>query len=151
MEVFMGLRIYPCGKIERKFKSGMWREVQNTDNSRGYNRVDINGKKWLRDELVMAAFNKHFDIDSNKLKIIHVDDNKLNSAFNNLRAIPPHIDQLNKTKAKGYCWLEKIGMAKAEIHICGEKKFIGYYKTEEEARAAYLRVKEKYLNIETLL
>jgi hypothetical protein len=148
MEIFMGLRIYICGKIERKFKKG-WREVPNTANTGdGYNIVTKNGKRWYRHRLVMAAFNPAFDINNTKHKVDHVDGDKLHSAFANLRVVTQQGNSFNNHVATGVHWNKNAGKWQAQIMINRKRKHLGYFDTWEEGRAAYLEAKEKYHVIE---
>ena len=150
MEEYFGLRVYICGKIERKFKKG-WKEVPNTANhSKGYNQVNKNGRMWMRHRLVVAAFNPAFDINNTEHKIDHIDNNKLNNAFSNLRVVTNQHNQFNRPTAKGYCWDKQKGKWQAYIAINYKVKHLGYFDTWEEARAAYLAAKEKYHVIEEI-
>ena len=145
MEIFRGLRIYICGKVERKFRGKYWREVKNTDNSRaGYNQVNINGKLWRRHRLVVAAFNPAFDINNTEHFIDHIDGNKINNAFSNLRVVTNQGNQFNNHVAKGYYWNKAAGKWHAQIMINYKTKYLGLFDTEEDAEAAYLAAKEKY-------
>jgi len=136
----MGLRVYRCGKIERKFKSGIWREVKNVDNNKGYNTVRVDDKNWFRHRIVVAAFNTEFDINNTDHQIDHIDGNPLNNAFNNLRVVSNQGNQFN-TKAKGYYWDKEMGKWRSKIKINKISKHLGYFDTEEESRAAYLTAK----------
>ena len=51
---------------------------------------------------------------------------------------------------KGYSWDKGAGKWIAKICVNGKQIHLGYYYTEEEARAAYLAAKEKYHVIEEL-
>jgi hypothetical protein len=151
MEIFRGLRIYICGKVERKFRGKYWREVKNTANhSDGYNCVSINGKLWRRHRLVVAAFNKNFDINNLEHQVDHIDNDKLHNAFSNLRVVTNQVNTFNKPTVKGYTWDKKTGKCRAQIRIDNNQKHLGSFDTEEEARAAYLVAKEKYHVIETV-
>lgn len=139
----MGLRIYRCGKIERKFKSKGWKEVKNTANdSKGYTKIDINGKRWYRHRLVVAAFNKNFDINNTEHHIDHIDHDKLNNAFSNLRVVTNQHNHFNRPAAKGYFWNKQKGKWQAQIAVNNKKKHLGLFDIWEEARAAYLAAKD---------
>jgi hypothetical protein len=153
MEILMGLRIYICGKVERKYFTKGWREVENTANDKnGYNRVRINGKNWFRHRLVVAAFNKNFDINNTEHIVDHVDGDKINNAFSNLRVVTPQGNQFNNHVAKGYYWNKAAGKWHAYITINQKVKYLGCFdiEKEEDARAAYLAAKEKYHVIKNL-
>tara|TARA_R110002020_G_scaffold44575_1_gene128379 strand:- start:52 stop:519 length:468 start_codon:yes stop_codon:yes gene_type:complete len=137
------LKIFRDGRIERKYKSGIWRVVKNVANtSGGYNRVRVDGKMWMRHRLVVAAFNPVFDINNPEHQVDHIDGNKLNNAFSNLRVVTQQGNLFNNPNAKGYCWNKRAGKWHAYINVDGKQKFLGYFDTEEEARAAYIAAKE---------
>ena len=75
---YMGLRVYRNGKIGR-WTGKRWKEVNNATNTK------INGKTYMQKRIVMAAFNPQFDISDPELHVLHIDHNKKNKAFENLR------------------------------------------------------------------
>jgi hypothetical protein len=100
--------------------------------------------------------NKYFVISSHRLawylhygslpnnSIDHIDGNRSNNKIDNLRDVTHQQNQWNQTKAKGYSLDKKTNKFKAAIGINGNRKTIGYFNTEQEARAAYLKAKETY-------
>ena len=151
MEEFMGLRIYRDGRVERWFKIKGWRGVKNVANDgNGYNQIGVGDKSYYRHRLVVAAFNKQFDINNVTHLIDHIDHNTLNNAFENLRVVTNQVNQFNNHVAKGYSWNKRTGKWEAYIKVNGKQKNLGYHDTEEAARAAYLKGKEKYHVIQTI-
>ena len=150
MEEYKGLRIYRDGRVERKWmRGGRWKEVENVGNNNdGYNQVNADGKTWKRHRLIVAAFNPEFDINNTAHQIDHIDGNKLNNAFENLRVVSSQGNQFNKHIAKGYT--RDKGKWRARIMINSKNKNLGSYDTEEAARAAYLAAKAKYHVIQTI-
>ena len=144
MEEFMGLRIYRDGRVERWFKRKGWTIVENVDNNKGYNRVTVDDKYYYRHRLVVAAFNKQFDINNTEHHIDHKDGNRLNNAFGNLRVVTQQGNNFNNHVAKGYCWCRAKGKWQAQIRINNKKKHLGYFDTQEEARVAYLTAKAEH-------
>mgnify|MGYP003127671697 CR=1 FL=1 len=141
--LFDKLKIYRDGRIERKWRGKYWKEVKNVANhSNGYNQVDVDGKRYFRHRLVLAAFNTAFNINNTDHKVDHKDGNKLNNAFSNLRVVTNQGNNFNNHIAKGYSWKKAAGKWQAYINVDGKKKHLGYFDTEEEARAAYLAAKE---------
>lgn len=75
--------------------------------------------------------------------IDHIDQNKANNAFSNLRLVSYSQNAMNRgaTKAsksgvKGVCWDSKANKYKASIRINGKAKHIGNFDTLESASAA---------------
>ena len=123
MEEYKGLRIYRDGRVERKFRGKYWKEVENTANDAGkYNCLVVGDKRWKRHRLVVAAFNKQFDINNVKHLIDHIDGNKLNNAFENLRVVTSQGNVHNNHVAKGYSWHKKVGKWEAYIKVKDKKK-----------------------------
>ena len=148
---YMGLRIWWDGKVKRHFKSKGWTIVKNTaNNNDGYNQIMINKKKYRRHRLVMAAYKPAFDINNKKHVIDHIDHNKLNNSMNNLRVVTIQHNHFNKGNVKGYSWHKRIKKWEAYIMLNSKQKSLGYFDTEEAARAAYLAAKEKYHVIEEI-
>lgn len=54
----------------------------------------------------------------------------------------PDCDDCKEKKAKGYSWAKRVKKWRACIRANGKNKHLGYYKTESEARAAYLQAKK---------
>ena len=150
MEEFIGLRVYRCGKVERKFRNCYWKEVENVGSNKGYSRVWVDGKDYFRHRLVVAAFNTEFDINNIEHKIDHIDGNKLNNAFENLRVVTQQANIYNNHIAKGYAWHKTRGKWQARITINQKKKYLGLFDTEDKARAAYLAAKAEHHVIETI-
>jgi hypothetical protein len=83
------------------------------------------------------------------LQIDHIDGNRTNNFLCNLRLVTCQQNQWNHTKAKGYCWNKRDQKWMAYIYLNNKKKNLGYYDTEDEARAAYLDAKKIYHVINT--
>tara|TARA_R110002020_G_scaffold158329_1_gene341505 strand:+ start:199 stop:660 length:462 start_codon:yes stop_codon:yes gene_type:complete len=151
MEELLGLRIYRDGRVERWFRNCYWKEVKNTANhGDGYNLVKVDGKMWLRHRLVVAAFNKQFDINNIEHQVDHIDGDRLNNAFDNLRVVSSQGNHFNRPTAKGCDWHRPTGKWRAQLMVNGKSKHLGLFDTEEAARAAYLAAKEKYHVIQTI-
>jgi len=147
---YLGLRIWWSGKVMRHFKRRGWVVVKNIANDNGYNQVRVNGKLLKRHRLVMAAYKPDFDINNKKHVIDHIDENKINNSMDNLRVVTNQHNCFNRSKVKGYSWDKKAKRWRAVIRVNRKRKHIGYFDTEEEARAAYLAAKAKYHVIEEL-
>ena len=104
---------------------------------RGYLVARFQGKSYPLHRLCwLLATNQ----DPGDLMIDHVDGNKLNNAFSNLRlcsnsqnGMNRGATKVNKLGIKGVCWDAKACKYKAHIQIDGKKKHIGYYTDLESA------------------
>jgi hypothetical protein len=76
-------------------------------------------------------------------QVDHWDGDRKNNSLQNLRVVTSQQNNFNRTKAKGYTWSVFAEQWQAQIMINRKNKFLGYYDTEEEARAAYLEEKKK--------
>ena len=145
------IRCYRDGRVERlnqNYKPAKWTIVENTANHSGeYNKIGINGKFILRHRLLAYCFLGLDDIVGERGAddcIDHRYGNKLDNRVENLRITTQQGNQHNQTKAKGYSWNKQNNKYHASIKLNGKDIHLGYYTTEEEARQAYLRGKEKY-------
>ena len=95
----------------------------------------------------MTPKNRHTD---------HINGNKLDNRRENLRVVTPTQNRANTFKdyknANGYPGVfvqyKKNGSVsfRSRIVVDGKTKNLGYFKTPEEASAAYVKEKEKYKN-----
>ena len=77
-------RVYKTGMIERKMKSGMWKEIPNTMNhSQGYNVICINKKQYMRSRLIFLAFMNDVNPEK-KILMHHLDGDRLNCSLDNM-------------------------------------------------------------------
>jgi RNase P/RNase MRP subunit p29 len=83
--------------------------------------------------------------------IDHIDGDIHNNRIENLRAVNNQQNMFNITKAKGYSEIpehKRTGNKYiAKIRVDGRTKFLGRYKTESDARNAYLEAKKIYHKI----
>ena len=78
--------------------------------------------------------------DPGELEVDHIDGNPSNNRLDNLQAIPHQKNQTRMDRGRGY-HRARSGKWTAQIQVAGERKHIGTFDTEEEARAAYLSAK----------
>ena len=77
-------RVFTTGMIERKMKSGTWKEIPNTMNhSQGYNVICINKKQYMRSRLIFLAF-MNTNVPEKKMLMHHLDGDRLNCSVDNL-------------------------------------------------------------------
>ena len=76
-----------------------------------------------------------------ELMIDHIDGDRSNNSHHNLREVDRSTNIHNST-AKGYSWNKARGKWHAEIMINRKTIHLGYFDTEESARAAYEAAKK---------
>ncbi|MDF1690515.1 MAG: HNH endonuclease [Cycloclasticus sp.] len=109
-------------------------------NSRGYLKTTIGRKQFTVHRLIYVY---HYGDIPEECDIDHIDGNKLNNHIENLRAVSRQHNHFNRTKAKGYSCLPSGGYG-ARIKVDAKLIWLGTFKTEFEARKAYLDAKETY-------
>ena len=141
------LLVFESGIIYRKMKSGKWKLITNVDNNcGGYNRIKINDKMIKRHRIIGHTF-LGLDINDTKQLIDHFDRDKLNNSLTNLRVVNHQQNGFNRN-SKGYSFRKALNKFKAQIVLNGKNIFLGYFTTEDEARAAYQAAKLIYHVIE---
>ena len=141
------VRCYRSGAVERFFKRKGWSIVENTANENGYNKIGINGRNIKRHRLLAYCFLGLENIIgtlSGEIVIDHINGIRIDNRVKNLWITTQQGNNHNRTKAKGYGWNKQSKKWRAEIRLNGKTIHLGLYDTEEEAREAYLRGKEKY-------
>lgn len=111
----------------------------------GYIAVRIAGKLHRTHRLIWIMHNG--DIPEKKF-IDHRNGIRDDNRIENLRVVNHQQNHFNRTKAKGYSWQKSIQKWRAYLTVDGERKHLGYFVKEEDARKAYLVAKEKYHIIE---
>ena len=77
------LRVYENGEVERQFKSGVWKLVNNSPNhNQGYNVILIQKRQYMRSRIMAMTF-LDLEVDK-KILMHHKDGNRLNCALKNL-------------------------------------------------------------------
>ena len=105
---------------------------------RGYpiahtSRKDVDGHKTITLHRYLLGFPQNCDID-------HIDGNKMNNRRSNLLICSHQQNSFNQkmrnTNTSGYYGVSQMkscGRYEAYIHVDGKKKYLGLYKTAEEA------------------
>lgn len=135
------LEVFSDGRIIRFNKKNIPHIVENTNNHYGYNKIGCNGKIIKRHRIIAFTF-LNLDIENQKLQIDHISGDKLNNCVNNLRIVNNQQNHFNRTTAKGYYWHKTKQTWHAQIGLNSKLIHLGYFDTEDEARAAYLAAKQ---------
>jgi hypothetical protein len=107
---------------------------------KGY--ISINGNKNFNGELYGHHFAWYMIYDNVEFDLLdHINQDRSDNRICNLR-ISNHQQNRFNSNTKGYTW-NKNGW-ESYIKFNGKQTYLGRYKTEEEARQAYLLAKEKY-------
>jgi len=137
---------YEDGKLwklrETKTKPSYWVELKGCVKKDGYRQVGINYKLYKYHRVVYFLHNQKWKIHDScrNNSIDHIDQDKLNNNIENLRVVTNQQNQWNRD-VKGYCFDKARGKYKARIGVDGEQKYLGYFKSEQAAGAAYLDAK----------
>jgi hypothetical protein len=76
--------------------------------------------------------------------IDHINGIKDDNRIDNLRSVTSQQNQHNRTTAKGYHFDKRVNKYQSYISLNRKNIYLGLFKTEQEARQAYLEAKEKY-------
>jgi hypothetical protein len=125
----------------------LWREIKFS-NQNGYFCCGMYLKgvatKLYKHRLVYFAHNQNWNIfDSSMDNMIdHINHNPSDNRIKNLRVVTHQQNNFNRSDVKGYhrCHTKW----RATIYVDGKRICLGRFKTEEEARNAYLKAKAKY-------
>jgi hypothetical protein len=124
----------PLGK---KIKPG---HKAGTISHRGYLYLKLNYRRFACHRVIWAILKQedplNFDID-------HINGDTSDNRIENLRKATHRQNHSNRRRVKGYSFNKIKQKWLARITFNGKYFFLGYFKTEEQAREAYLRAKEK--------
>ena len=142
IKCFRDGRIFTLCKVTSKHgKKGEWMERIVKPNNYGYIKVYISGKNYPVHRLIMEAF-----VGESEQDVDHIDRNKSNNNFHNLRYCTRSENMLNRDycdTAKGYCWHKQSKKWRARISIDGKLKHLGLFDNEDDARQAYLQARAR--------
>ena len=134
---------YVDGSDIINIKFGKRRVLKQTINNHGYKNVGlcVSGKQTTCKvhRLIAQAYLSDYSED---LDVDHEDRCKTNNDISNLRMATDEENCQNKD-CTGYYYHKPSGKYLAQIMVNGKREYIGRYKTEEEAREAYIAEKLK--------
>jgi len=132
---------YEDGKLFNRAKRGKAKvgEEAGSLKQTGYRRIEINKKQYYSHRLIYIYHNGEIN---NKLHIGHIDRDKSNNSIENLRLATQQEIRFNYN-AKGYYFHKLSNKFMAQIMANGKQISLGYFSTEEDARATYLEAKKE--------
>ena len=134
------------GKVKKVYKSGKETILKNSVNTYGYlyfgHHVVGESKMKYVHRIVAELYVPNPD---NKTQVDHIDKNKLNNHYTNLRWASNSENSCHRkrnkvgkfSKLKGVSKNGKYPKFKASICVKGKKIFLGYFDTDVEAHEAY--------------
>lgn len=114
----------------------------------GYRKINVAGRKYYAHRCAIFYMTGKWP-DKN---IDHIDGNRLNNAYWNLRCVSQQINTQNlrgprsdnKAGVLGVCYHRAAKKFMAEIKDAnGVRHYLGLYKTKDQAESAYLEAKRK--------
>lgn len=109
-------------------------------NSQGYIAVRVSGRLYRAHRMVWIMHNGPIE---DGMLIDHIDGDRKNNKIENLRLVTDQENMYNRKNVDGYTYSKKIKRYVAEIWNSGKRHYLGCFKTEAEARNAYVSAKEK--------
>jgi len=120
-------------------------DIAGTLDSRGYIRINVLYKSYLAHRLAFLYVTGKLP----KQQIDHIDGNKVNNIFANLRDVNYSINNQNKRFARSDSKTGLLGASPrgnrfvAQIRLNGKNHHIGIYSTAELAHTAYIAAKRR--------
>lgn len=114
----------------------------------GYRSICIDGRRYYAHRLAWFYMTEEWPSDS----IDHIDGDKLNNTWVNLRDVAHSVNMENQRSARSDnkttgvlgAYMHKNGRFYSAISVAGKTKRLGYFDTVDEAHSAYVDAKRKY-------
>lgn len=135
------IRCYRDGHIERFFRKKYWKICKFKPTTEGYLRIAIDKKNYFVHRLMGYCF-LGLNLDDPSQTIDHIDHSTTDNRVSELRIATMQQQKFNSKDSKGYTWRKNINKWQAQIGIDDKTINLGYFVTEEDARAAYLEAKK---------
>jgi hypothetical protein len=118
--------------------------IAGTKNHYGYVEICVDSKKYQSHRLAwlyVHGFGPEQQID-------HINGDRSDNRICNLRDVSHTVNNCNQKihregKLPGCTFLSRVKKWQAQVKINGQCKYLGCYKTQQEAHKAYTRAKEK--------
>jgi hypothetical protein len=131
-----------CDPVSGKVYGVRGKEIlRKTD--KGYIRIGIK-KDCIRYELKAHQFVYYISTGRIVEQIDHINGFRDDNRIENLREVTNQQNCFNKKETKGYYFEKDRDKWLSQITIDGKRIHLGRFKTEQEARQAYLDAKEIY-------
>lgn len=115
--------------------------ADTTINGDGYRQTRV-GKKMVKSHrLAWELMNGPIE---DGLVIDHINGDRADNRLSNLRLVCRARNSHNRHSVTGYSWCESHKSFRVNIRRFGKIKFVGYFKTALDARAAYLNASREY-------
>lgn len=111
------------------------------DNGQGYRRIYVDGKPYKGHRLAWFYMTGQWPRE-----VDHINGDRSDNSWANLREVTRSQNKMNfsvyRSNSSGYpgvSYYRRTGKWKAQIQKAGQKTFLGYHDTPEQAAAAYER------------
>lgn len=134
--------VFIWAKNRRKRKRG---EVSGSWHKDGYRKIKVDGRDYQAHRLAWLYVTGEWP----QFTIDHIDGNRGNNVWRNLRDVPHAVNQQNrkthqKSSTNGFMGVTRSGKRwTARIRLNGERKGLGVFDTPELAHNAYIAAKRE--------
>ena len=127
------------GKLYHRFRRTQGKIGQSgTITETGYLLHSVDGSIYRTHRLIWMYMTGE---DPGQMMIDHINGDRSDNRFSNLRKVTRKQNGDNQPRVKGYTWNKLVGKWQAQIQHHGKFKNLGYFDNEADARAAYVKAK----------